>query len=182
MGRFKTDRAEDRARAVQLVKAGVQHVRQVGQRQACIDFMAPRGAFQKGELYLFAVDLNCKRLAFPPDPSTVGQSDLDLRDADGQYLSRQNVQIARTSGFGWNDYRIANPRTGVVEMKSAYVERVDDMVIGCGIYRRDGAPAVAPPPPPPRPPSSPPPAPRKRKAGATDVDYTESSWPQLARR
>lgn len=179
VGRFKTDRAEDRARAVQLVKDGVRHVRQVGQRQACIDFMAPRGGFQRGELYLFAVDLHCKRLAFPPDPSTVGQSDLELRDADGHYLSRQNVEIARTAGSGWNDYRIANPRTGVVEMKSAYVERVDDMVIGCGIYRRDGASSMPPPPAAPMPP--PPPAPR-RKTRATDVEYTESSWPQLGAR
>jgi methyl-accepting chemotaxis protein len=172
IGRFKTDRAEDRARAVALVKRGVAHVRKAGLRQACLDFMNPQGGFQEGESYLFVVDMNCTRLAFPPAPATVGQNDRDLRDADGNYLSRQNVEIARTAGFGWNDYRIANPHTGVVEAKSTYVERVGDAVIGCGIYRRERDTAG--------------PAPRarpsRRAKQATDVEYTESSWPQLATR
>jgi methyl-accepting chemotaxis protein len=142
IGRFKTDRAADRARAVALVKAGVRHVRKVGLERACRDFMEPRGGFIQGEDYLFVVDLNCRRLAFPPDPSTVGQSDWDLRDADGNYLSRQNVEIARTAGSGWNDFRVPNPVSGRIEPKSAYVERVGDAVIGCGIYRRDGGSVV----------------------------------------
>ncbi|TWO69463.1 hypothetical protein FN976_19445 [Caenimonas sedimenti] len=139
IGRFKTDRAEDRARAVALVKSGVRHMRKVGLERACRDFMDPRGGFVQGEDYLFVVDMQCRRLAFPPDPSTVGQSDWNLQDADGNYLSRQNVEIARTAGSGWNDFRVPNPVSGRVEPKSAYVERVDEAVIGCGIYRRDEA-------------------------------------------
>ncbi|MBX3653362.1 MAG: cache domain-containing protein [Ramlibacter sp.] len=136
VGRFKTDRADDRARAMALVKAGVRHMRKVGVRRACQDFMDPRAGFIQGEDYLFVVDMKCTRLAFPPDPSTVGQDDSGLRDADGNLLSQQNVEIARTSGSGWNDFRVPHPLTGEVLPKSAYVERCDDVVIGCGIYWR----------------------------------------------
>lgn len=144
VGRFKTDRAEDRARAMGLVKAGVQHMRKVGKRKACADFMDPQGGFVRGEDYLFVVDMNCIRLAFPPDPSTVGQDDSGLTDADGNQFSSQNVEIARASGSGWNDFRVPHPLTGQVEPKSAYLERVDDVVIGCGIYWRSGAASAKP--------------------------------------
>jgi methyl-accepting chemotaxis protein len=135
--RFKTDRGEDRERVVRLVKSGVRHLRKAGVRQACRDFMDRSSGFFSGEDYLFVLDLNCTRLAFPPDPSSVGRDDSELRDADGVLFSRQNVEIAKASGMGWNDYRILNPKTGQVERKSVYFELVDDVVIGCGIYRRD---------------------------------------------
>ncbi|RYF42473.1 MAG: chemotaxis protein [Comamonadaceae bacterium] len=141
VGRFKTDRAEDRERAMALVKAGVRHLRKVGVQQACQDFMDPKGGFIHGEDYLFVVDMHCTRLAFPPAPETVGQDDSGLRDADGTLFSRQNVEIARTSGSGWNDFRVPHPITGRIEPKSAYLERVDEVVIGCGIYWRSGGAA-----------------------------------------
>uniref|UniRef100_UPI00182BE155 methyl-accepting chemotaxis protein n=1 Tax=Ramlibacter sp. TaxID=1917967 RepID=UPI00182BE155 len=165
VGRFKTDRAEDRARAIALVKAGARHIRKAGLRQACQDFMDRHGAFRKGEEYLFVVDLNCIRLAFPPDPSTVGQNDSGLCDADGNYLTRQNVEIARSAGAGWNDYRMPHPITGEVDPKSAYVELVDNVVVGCGIYTRGDAVPAAPAPrkaPPRATPRQPARAPRQR--------------------
>jgi len=138
VSRFKTDRAEDRERAMALVKAGARHMRQVGVKQACQDFMNPQGGFVHGEDYLFVLDMQCTRLAFPPDPSTVGQNDSERRDADGNLFSRESVEMVRTSGSAWNDYRVPHPQTGKVVPKSAYMERVDDVVIGCGIYWRGG--------------------------------------------
>ncbi|MES2939139.1 MAG: methyl-accepting chemotaxis protein [Pseudomonadota bacterium] len=144
VGRFKTDRADDRARAIGLVKAGARHIRKVGLKQACQDFMDRNGAFRRGEEYLFVVDLNCTRLSFALDPASVGRNDSDLRDADGIYVSRQHVEIAVSSGAGWNDYRMPHPITGEVEPKSAYVELVDNVVVGCGVYIRGDAAAAAP--------------------------------------
>ena len=163
VGRFKTDRAQDRERAVRMVRAGASHMRKVGVQQACKDFMNPAGGFIRGEDYLFVLDLNCKRLAFPPDPSTVGQDDSNLRDADGHQFSRQSVEMARAYGSGWNDYRMPHPTSGKIEPKSAYVERVDEVVIGCGIYWHAGGAAAKP--------SAP---------GPTTVEYRDSSWPRLS--
>jgi signal transduction histidine kinase len=81
--------------------------------------------------------LRCVRVCFPPNPATVGSSDFDAQDAEGNHFARQNLEIARSRGSGWNDYRMLNPRTGRIEAKSVYVERVEDLVIGCGIYESE---------------------------------------------
>ncbi len=139
IGRFKTDREEERARVVALVKAGARHLRKHGLQAACRDFMDRQSGFWNGEEYIFVVDMHCMCLSYAPDPSRVGSNDAERRDADGNFMVRQNVELARTNGFGWNDYRIMNPRTSQVEPKSVYIERVDDVVLGCGIYRRETA-------------------------------------------
>ncbi len=159
VGRFKIDRAEDRSRVVALVKAGVKHMRKHGVPKACQDFMDRNGGFLQGEDYLFVLDMNCIRLAFPPDPSTVGQDDSQLRDAHGKLFSRSTVDMSKVHPFGWNDYDMLNPRTGQVEPKSVYYERVDDVVIGCGIYRREASAAPA--------------------ARQAPTAFIESSWPRL---
>jgi signal transduction histidine kinase len=78
------------------------------------------------------------RLAYAPKPATVGQNDSALVDADGRAFSREVVELARANGSGWHDYRMMNPRSGRIEPKSVYFERVGDVVLGCGIYRREG--------------------------------------------
>jgi methyl-accepting chemotaxis protein len=139
IGRFKTDREEDRARVVALVKAGARHIRKHGLQRACQDFMQRESGFWNGQEYIFVLDMNGVCLSYAPEPSRVGGNDGDLRDAEGTYFTRQNIELARSAGFGWSDYWIRNPATGMVEPKSVYVERVDDVVLGCGIYRREAA-------------------------------------------
>lgn len=52
-------------------------------------------------------------------------------------------KFVRTAGLGWLDFKFLNPKSGRVE-KSTYVEAVDDLVLGCGIYRDDAPTAAAP--------------------------------------
>ena len=139
VGRFKTDRSEQRGEAVALVKAGVQHVRRHGLQRALADFNDARGGFVRGELFLVALDAKCNVLAFALDPAKVGQNDWDRQDADGRFFSRTTVQLAQRNGSGWTDYRALNPVTRSVEEKSAYFEQVGDAVLVCGIYRREGS-------------------------------------------
>jgi methyl-accepting chemotaxis protein len=137
--RFKTDRSEARGRVVALVKAAAAHLRKHGAQQACRDFCDRNGPFVKGEHYVVALDMQCNVLAFAPNPQRIGQNDYDAQDADGRFFSRKTVELARANGSGWCDYRMLNPRTGRVEPKSMYFEKVGDLVLGCGIYRADDA-------------------------------------------
>ncbi len=143
VGRFKMGRSGDRGRVIALVQAGVQHLRAHGLQRACADFNDRQGRFVRGEDYIVVLDRNCTRLSFAPDPSQVGRDDREARDADGRYFSRALVELAQHQPTGWYDYRMTNPRTGRVEPKSMYFERVDDVVLGCGIYLGDAAPAPA---------------------------------------
>lgn len=143
VARFKLDRNEDRGRVVALVKRAAQHVRRHGVQAACAEFNDPRGDFVNGEDYVVALDFQATRLAFAPAPQTVGRSDWDLLDADGKPFGRHLVQLAQALGFGWLDYNMVNPRTGRVQPKSMYFERVDTILVACGIYRgEDAAPAA----------------------------------------
>lgn len=164
VGRFKTDRGADRERVVGLVQAGVKHMRKHGLEQACRDFMDRGQGFFRGEDYLFVLDANCTVLCFPPDPSVVGRNDRDARDAHGRFFSRDVVQQAQAQGFGWYDYHMVNPRTGRVAPKSVYFERVEGVVVGCGIYRAEEGAAAA---------SAP------ARAAARPAGQLESSWPRL---
>jgi signal transduction histidine kinase len=155
--RFKTDRSEERGRVVALVKAAAEHLRRHGVQRACADFMDKDGGFVRGEHYVVALDLQCKLLAFPPDPKKVGKDDSSLRDAGGRYFSRNTVAMAKAQGSGWSDYRMLNPRSGRVEPKSMYFERVGDVVLGCGIYRGNAA----------------------RQTARAEPLASESGWPRL---
>jgi hypothetical protein len=144
VSRFKTDRAVDRGRVIEMVKQAVQHLRKVGAKQACADFNDRSGPFVHGEYYIFALGLDGKRLAYAPDTRQVGTDSFLLRDADGRAYGRDIVELGKAHGFGWCDLKILNPKTGKVEPKSVYVERVQDVVLGCGIYRSEEQLAASP--------------------------------------
>ncbi|MBE7366540.1 methyl-accepting chemotaxis protein [Ramlibacter pallidus] len=143
VGRFKTDRNDDRGRVIALVKQAVEHVRRFGVRRACADFNDPRGDFVRGEDYVFALAGDGTQLAFAPDPNVVGRNNVDDMDADGKVVGREILKVAKDPGFGWVDYQFVNPKTGQTEPKSVYVEGADGIVLGCGIYRNRAGQAQA---------------------------------------
>ncbi|QJR12103.1 hypothetical protein DSM104443_03186 [Usitatibacter rugosus] len=134
VGRFKTDRSDDRGRVIALVKEAVEHVRHHGVKQACADLNDPRGLFVRGEDYVFALSANGTQLAFAPDPSIVGKNNIDEKDPGGKAVGREILKVANGAGFGWVDYLFRNPATGRIAPKSVYVEAVEGIILGCGIY------------------------------------------------
>ncbi|WP_332814597.1 methyl-accepting chemotaxis protein [Ramlibacter sp.] len=136
VSRFKLDRGAERGKVVAMVKEAVAHLKKVGATRACADFNDSRGHFVRGEYYIFALAIDDgRRLAYPPDLSLVGTLGTELRDADGRPYGQDILNVGRQYGSGWTDFKILNPRTGRVEPKSVYVEAVDRVVLGCGIYR-----------------------------------------------
>ena len=65
-----------------------------------------------------------------------------LSDDELYRLGRRINAMAREPGFGWIDYKYLNPKTGRIQPKSVYIERVGDVILGCGIYLGD-APQAA---------------------------------------
>ncbi|HYD74640.1 methyl-accepting chemotaxis protein [Ramlibacter sp.] len=146
VSRFKLDRGVERGKVVKIVKAAAEHLRKVGPKRAFKDFNDPEGRFGKGEHYVFVLGMHGERLAYAPDLAKVGTNGLELRDEEGRYYCRDIIAVGRDHGSGWTDFKILNPRTGRVEPKSVYVERVDDVVLGSGIYKstEEGASQAAP--------------------------------------
>ena len=43
--------------------------------------------------------------------------------------------MAKTKGSGWQDYKFVNPETKQIEPKSMYIEKYDNVIVACGIYK-----------------------------------------------
>jgi signal transduction histidine kinase len=58
----------------------------------------------------------------------------DIAGVDGQALLSSIIAQADAEP-GWVEYDIVNPQTRAVQAKMSYVTRVDDLYVGCGIYK-----------------------------------------------
>jgi signal transduction histidine kinase len=73
-------------------------------------------------------------LAFGGNPAKVGSRVQDVPGIDGGALMESIIQQA-SQGPGWVEYEITNPATGKVQTKLSYVQQVDDVYVGCGVYK-----------------------------------------------
>src|SRR5690606_8992501 len=69
----------------------------VTQAPACATTWRPRA--------MLVAESRISRLAFAPDPGAVGQNVLDAGDADGRYFGREMMELARSAGMGWVDFK-----------------------------------------------------------------------------
>jgi signal transduction histidine kinase len=123
------------AEASALVKKAIAYIKANGREKAFAEFANPNGPFRDRDLYVTTVDTDGKMLAHGVNPKLVGKSLIELKDIDGKYFVKEYVDLAKAKGNGWVDFKWPNPITKVVQQKSMYVEKMDDLVIGCGIYK-----------------------------------------------
>lgn len=119
----------------QLVKKAAAHVQSQGLEKACKDFADPNGGYLKGELYVFVQDVNIKVLCHPTNARLIGKELLDMKDADGKAFNKEMQQLAKTKGSGWITYRWPNPLNQQIAVKTTYIERVGELIVGSGIYK-----------------------------------------------
>lgn len=122
----------DEAKA--MVKKAVAYVKENGKEKAFAEFNNPKGQFVEGELYIFVIDFNGKMLAHGSNQSLVGKDMIETKDPDGVYLFKEFIKTAKQGG-GWVDYKWPHPATKKVEPKTSYVEALDDLILGCGVYK-----------------------------------------------
>ncbi|SFM29823.1 cache domain-containing protein [Rugamonas rubra] len=132
--------AEERATAAEataLVKKAVAYIKANGKDKAFAEFSNPKGQFVDRSLYIFVYDVKGTNMAIGNGNAgkMVGKNLLDMRDAEGTYLIQGLIEVAKTKGSGWFDYKWPNPVSKAIEAKSSYVEKIDDLVVGCGIYK-----------------------------------------------
>lgn len=121
--------------AVALVKKAIAYIKANGKEKAYAEFQSAVGAFRDRDLYIFVDDLNGNVLAQGANPKLVGLNTLQLKDIDGKFFVRDFIELAKTQGKGWIQYKWPNPVTKIIEQKATYVEKFDDLVVGCGIYK-----------------------------------------------
>jgi cytochrome c len=121
--------------AVAMVKKGVEFVKSKGKDKAFAEFNNPSGQFVKGDLYVMVYDMDGNNKAHGANPKLIGKNLIDIKDANGVHIVQEFIKTAKGAGKGWVDYKWPNNITKAVEPKSTYVEKVEDILIGVGIYK-----------------------------------------------
>ncbi len=94
----------------------------------------PNNGFFERDMYVFALNANGTYLAFAGNPAKVNTRVQDVPGIDGDGLIRAIVAQADEQP-GWVLYDITNPTTGNVQTKMSFVRRIDDVYVGCGVYK-----------------------------------------------
>jgi signal transduction histidine kinase len=126
-----------RAEAEAMVKKAVAYIKAVGEEKAFAEISNLKGKFVDRDLYVVVYDLNGKCLAHGQNPNfLVGKDLIGMRDPDGKYYVKERVELAKTKSQFWQNYKFSNPLTKKIEPKSMYMEKVGNLLVGCGVYKK----------------------------------------------
>lgn len=121
--------------AVALVQKAVAYLKANGKEKAYAEFNKPNGQFKDRDLYIFVIDMNGMEWANGANQKIVGKNVMELKDAEGKPMVKSFIELAQTKGKGWVDYKWPDPVRKTVASKSSYLEKYDDVLIACGIYK-----------------------------------------------
>lgn len=125
------------AEAQAMVKKAIAYIKAVGPEKAFAEISNLKGRFVDRDLYVVVYDLNGKCLAHGQNPKfLVGKDLIGMRDPDGKYYVKERVELAKTQSQFWQDYKFSNPLTKKIEPKSMYMEKMGNLLVGCGVYKK----------------------------------------------
>jgi cytochrome c len=121
--------------AKQFVKKAIDFYKKAGKAIALAEYTNPKGPFIEGDMYIFVLNLKGTMLAHGVNEKYIGHDFIDVKDSDGRSFIREIVEVGNTKGLGFVDYKWYNPVTKEDLQKHVYFEKVDDVIICCGVYR-----------------------------------------------
>ena len=124
------------AEAKALLDKAVAYFNKNGAARAFCEFNDTNGAFHKGPLYVFAINMDGVYFAHSAAPTLIGTSLRDTRDASGQPLGNLVMDAVATNQSAPVEYMWLNYETNKVERKHTFLTRVDKFVLGVGYYMR----------------------------------------------
>lgn len=124
-----------RADAEKMVKKGVDVLKKDGKDKAVTEITAPSKTFVDRDLYLVIYDMKGNCVAHGQNAKQVGKALIELKDPDGKPFVKERVDLAKSQGKFWQDYKFTDPLTKKVLPKQMYCERADDVVVCGGVYK-----------------------------------------------
>ena len=120
--------------AVAMVKKAIEYIKANGNEKAFEEISNPQGKFVDRDLYVVVYDMTAKCLAHGQKANMVGKELIDFKDTDGKEYMKESVELMKKQTSAWQEYKFMNPVSKEIEPKSMYLERVGDLIVGCGIY------------------------------------------------
>ena len=122
------------AEAQALLDKAAAYLDSNGRARAFCAFNDPKGAFHKGPLYVFAINMDGVYFAHSAAPTLIGTSLRDTRDAAGQPIADLVMEAVATQQSAAVDYLWTNYETAKVEKKHTFVRKMDKFILGVGYY------------------------------------------------
>ena len=123
------------AEATAMVKKGVSYIKANGPDKGYAEISNKAGSFKDRDLYLVVYGLDGTVRAHGANEKMVGKNLIELKDVDGKAFVKERVELAKSKGTFWQDYKFTNPVSKKIEPKSMYCEKLDDSVVCGGIYK-----------------------------------------------
>jgi len=117
-----------------MVQKAIDAMKKSGVEATIAEINKRDGQYQDRDLYVVVYDMNGKNLAHL-NPKMVGKEMMDLTDVDGKFFIRERIELVKAKGKAWQDYKFVNPTSKQIEPKSMYVEKFENVIVGCGIYK-----------------------------------------------
>ena len=125
-----------RDEAMAMVKKAIQFIKANGRDKAFAEFSNTKGQFVDRDLYIAVYDINGKCVAHGQKPNMVGKDLIGMKDPDGKEFIKERVELMKKQASAWQDYKFMDPLNKKIEPKEMYIERVDDIIVGCGVYKK----------------------------------------------
>jgi signal transduction histidine kinase len=123
-----------KSEAEAMVKNGVAFIKANGTEKGYDAITKKDTQFIKNDLYLVVYSLEGVVLAHGANPKMIGKNLIDLKDIDGKAFVQERVDLAKTKGAFWQQYKFTNPENKKIEPKIMYCERLNETVVCGGIY------------------------------------------------
>jgi cytochrome c len=119
-----------------VVKQCVAMFQAEGREAALKAINEPKGPFVKGDLYVFALNMDNKMLAHPFDKKVLNLSMNNVVDANGDRFFTKMKEVAEKQGSGWVEYTWAKPGEEGAKRKKSYIMKLpgEEMYVGAGYY------------------------------------------------
>ncbi|MGE0358202.1 MAG: cache domain-containing protein [Burkholderiales bacterium] len=125
------------AEATAMVDKAIAYIKKNGREKAFAEFNNPKGQFTDRDLYVVVYSMTGKVLSHGANAKMIGRDVIELRDVDGKFFVKERVEMMSKgpNAKGWQDYKFMNPVSRQIEPKSMFIQRFEDMIVGCGIYK-----------------------------------------------
>ena len=121
--------------AVAMVKKAIEFIKSNGREKAFAEFTDTKGKFIDRDLYIVVYDMSMKCLAHGQKKSMVGQDMIEFKDVDGKEYIKERLELIKKSPTAWQGFKFMNPVSKKIEPKEMYLEKFEDLVVGCGVYK-----------------------------------------------
>lgn len=132
---FAQESRATRTDAERMVRKGVEFLKKNGKEKATKEITAPSRTFVDRDLYLVIYDTNGNCVAHGQNSRQAGMSLIDAKDADGKLFVKERVDLAKSQGKFWQDYKFTDPLSKKVLPKQMYCEKEGDMIVCGGVYK-----------------------------------------------